>query len=164
MLNFFGLNDQVSFHQHFTWAFLVWKCFLQLFSNYSLALWLFGKRISAKTACKMLMKLIPKLLADICVMSSITSVPYPKSKDCSNHHVKHTNHLRRGSRNAKIVNSAKDWNMRRPYRGTLHLKLILLRERKLVGRKNNFENFSLRIGFRALVYFSGTKIYSAKFW
>jgi len=37
-----------QFHQHFTCAFFVQKCFAQLFSNYSLALYFFGTKISAQ--------------------------------------------------------------------------------------------------------------------
>ncbi len=35
-------------HQYFTCIFFIQKCFAQLFSTYSLALWLFGKRILAQ--------------------------------------------------------------------------------------------------------------------
>ncbi len=37
--------NMCQFHQHFTLTFFVRKPFAQLFSNYSLALWFFGKRI-----------------------------------------------------------------------------------------------------------------------
>jgi len=43
-----GVQTRSKFYQHFTSAFFTRKCFAQLFSNYSLALWLFGKRISVK--------------------------------------------------------------------------------------------------------------------
>jgi len=42
------LGLRCQFHQHFTGAFFVWKCFAQLFSNKSSTLWLFGKRILAQ--------------------------------------------------------------------------------------------------------------------
>jgi len=41
-------EGQVWFHQHFRSAFFVQKYFAQLFSNYSLALYYFGKRILAQ--------------------------------------------------------------------------------------------------------------------
>jgi len=40
------LKNRCQFHQHFSSSFFIWKCFVQLFSNYSLALYLFVKRIS----------------------------------------------------------------------------------------------------------------------
>jgi len=49
-----------QFHQHFMHAFFCTKQIGQLFSNYSSAFWLFGKRTKAKKAhIKMLMKLTP---------------------------------------------------------------------------------------------------------
>ncbi len=42
------LSTRCQFHQHFPCNFFVWKCFAQLFPNYSSALWLFSKRISAQ--------------------------------------------------------------------------------------------------------------------
>jgi len=38
----------VRFYQHFTPEFFLQKQILQLFSNYSLDLWLIGRRITAK--------------------------------------------------------------------------------------------------------------------
>jgi hypothetical protein len=43
-----GLNLRCQFHQHFMCNFFIGKCFAQIFSHYSLALWFFGKRISAQ--------------------------------------------------------------------------------------------------------------------
>jgi len=42
---------RVQFHQHFMLEFLYKNQILDLFSNCSSALWLFGERISAKKAC-----------------------------------------------------------------------------------------------------------------
>ncbi len=42
------LTRQVSISSTFYEQLFVQKCFAQLFSNYSLALWLFGQRISAQ--------------------------------------------------------------------------------------------------------------------
>jgi hypothetical protein len=50
-----------QFHQHFMQACFVWKCFAQIFSSCSLALWLFGKRISAKKASEICWYNGPKL-------------------------------------------------------------------------------------------------------
>ncbi len=55
-LVYFAIMGQL--HKHFMRAFLVQNCFLQLFSDYSLAFVTFWpKDIGTKAACKMLMKL-----------------------------------------------------------------------------------------------------------
>ncbi len=48
--DYFMISSWGQFHQHFTRTFFVWKQIAQLVSNYSLALWLFVKRILAKKA------------------------------------------------------------------------------------------------------------------
>jgi len=52
------IDGRCQFYQHFTRHFFVGMCFAQLFSNYSLALWLFcWQNIGPNAARKMLMKL-----------------------------------------------------------------------------------------------------------
>jgi len=41
-------STRCRFHQHFRRNFFVQKCFVQLFSSYSLALWFFVKRLSSE--------------------------------------------------------------------------------------------------------------------
>ncbi len=50
-------DTRSQFYQHFTSRFFKQKCFVQIFSTYSLSLYFLPKNIGAKAACKMFVKL-----------------------------------------------------------------------------------------------------------
>ncbi len=66
-------NRQVmSVYQYFTWAFIIQKCFAQLFSNYIWLCKFWQKNVGTKAARKMLMKLTT---GDVILATGTTQTP-----------------------------------------------------------------------------------------